>query len=43
MEKVNKYERLKEIHPQIYDYVMKSYNDGGLGLGGALDWLKIKH
>lgn len=43
LEKVNKYERLKEIHQQIYDYVMKSYNDGGLGLGGALDWLKIKH
>lgn len=43
LEKVNKYERLKEIHPQIYDYVMKSYNDGGLGLGSALDWLKIKH
>ena len=43
LEKINKYERLKETHPQIYDYVMKSYENGGLGLGDALDWLKIKH
>ena len=43
LEKTNKYERLKETHPKIYDYVMKSYEDGGLGLGEVLDWLKIKH
>lgn len=43
LEKTNKYERLKKTHTKIYDYVMKSYEDGGLGLGGVLDWLEIKH
>lgn len=43
LERTNKYERLKITHPKIYDYVMKPYEDGGLGLAEVLEWLKIKH
>lgn len=43
LERTNKFERLKETQPRIYEYVMKPYKNGGLGLEEALEWLKIKH
>lgn len=39
----NRFERMKETHPKLYDYCMKECKEGGLGLKQVLDFLKIKH
>lgn len=31
--------RLKETHPKIYEYIMKSVEDGGLGYREMLEWI----
>ena len=35
----NRLERLKETHPQLYDYVMRPEEQGGLGYKWKLDWI----
>lgn len=35
----SKFQRLKETHPKIYDYIMKPTENGGLGYKDIIDWL----
>lgn len=39
----NRFQRLKETHPSIYDFCMKSVENGGLGLDDVLNYIKVKH
>lgn len=39
----NRFERMKETHPQLYEYCMKPKEENGLGLDEVLTYLKIKH
>lgn len=34
-----KFEKLKETHPKIYEYIMKPWDEGGLGYKEIIDWL----
>lgn len=38
-ENENRFEVLKETHPIIYNYIMKSWSEGGLGYKDVIDWL----
>lgn len=38
-EENSRFLRLKETHPQIYDYIMKPTDQGGLGYKEIIDWL----
>ena len=35
----NRFERMKETHPKIYEYIMKPWEDGGLGYKEIIDWI----
>lgn len=35
----NRFERMKETHPKIYEYIMKSWEDGGLNYKEIIDWI----
>ena len=37
----NRFQQMKLTHPKIYDYCMKDWSDGGLGLGEILDFIKV--
>lgn len=39
----NRYERLKQTHPKLYDYCMKPIEDGGLGFDKVLTYINVKH
>ena len=39
----NRFERMKETHPNIYNYCMKPVSNGGLGLDEVLNYINIKH
>lgn len=39
----NRFQRMKETHPQIYDYCMRPTSEGGLGMDEVLTYLGIKH
>lgn len=39
----NRFERMKETHPTIYDYCMKPWNEGGLGMDEVLNYINVKH
>ena len=43
LDKVNKFQRMAKTHPRQYDYCMKDIENGGLGLGKVLDFLKIDY
>ena len=34
-----RFERLKQTHPKMYDYVMRPWDKGGLGYKGVIDWM----
>ncbi len=34
-----RFERMKEMHPKLYDYVMRPTDQGGLGYKEIIDWL----
>ena len=34
-----RFERMKETHPKQYDYIMKPWDDGGLGYKEVIDWI----
>ena len=34
-----RFERLKQTHPKLYDYVMRPWDDGGLGYKNMIDWM----
>ena len=38
----NRFERLKKTHPQLWDYCMKPWSDGGLGLKEVCEFCGIK-
>lgn len=42
-ERPNRFEIMKQTHPKIYEYCMKSVDKGGLGLDEVLNYLKIEH
>jgi len=37
----NRFQRLKETHPQLYEYCMKPWNSGGLGMREVLDYIGV--
>lgn len=39
----NRFERMKETHPQIYEYCMKPVEENGLGLDKVLNFLNVPH
>ncbi len=39
----NRFQRMKITHPQIYDYCMKSCDDGGLGIKDVLEYIGVKY
>ena len=39
----NRFQRMKETHPQIYSYCMKPMDEGGLGLAEVLDFIGVPH
>lgn len=39
----NRFQKMKETHPAIYDYCMKSVEQGGLGLDEIMTFAKIPH
>lgn len=38
----NRFQRLKETHPKLWQYCMKSWNKGGLGLKEVLEFIGVK-
>lgn len=38
----NRFERLKQTHPQLWDYCMRSWDEGGLGMNDVLNFCEIK-
>lgn len=34
-----RFERLKITHPKIYDYIMRPWDEGGLGYKEVIDWI----
>ena len=39
----NRFQMLKETHPQIYDYCMRKWENGGLELNKVLDYINVKY
>lgn len=39
----NRFQRLKETHPKLYEYCLKPWNEGGLGMKEVLDFLHIRY
>lgn len=39
----NRFQRMKEQYPKIYDYCIRSKEQGGLGLGEVLDYIGVKY
>ena len=39
----NRFQQLKESHPKIYDYCMKPWGEGGLGMDEVLNYINVKH
>ncbi len=39
----NRFERMKETHPKLYEYCMKPKEENGLGLDEVLTYLKVDH
>jgi hypothetical protein len=38
----NRFQMLKQTHPKLYEYCMRDWNKGGLGLKKVLDAINIK-
>lgn len=39
----NRFQRLKGTHPKLWNYCMKSWSEGGLGMKEVLDYIGVKH
>lgn len=39
----NRFERMKTTHSSIYDYCIRSIDNGGLGLGDVLDFIGVSY
>ena len=38
----NRFQRLKISHPELWEYCMKDWDDGGLGMQNILDYINVK-
>lgn len=38
----NRFQLLKQTHPKLWNYCMKPWNDGGLGMKEVLDFINVK-
>ena len=38
----NRFQRLHETHPKLWEYCMKDWEDGGLGMKNVLDYINVK-
>lgn len=38
----NKFQKLKQTHPKIWEYCMKPWNEGGLGMKEVLEYIGVK-
>lgn len=38
----NRFQRLKETHPKLWEYCMKDWDNGGLGMKKVLDYINVK-
>ena len=38
----NRFQRLKQMHPELWEYCMKPWNEGGLGMKEVLDKIGVK-
>lgn len=38
----NRFQRLKETHPKVWEYCMKSWDNGGLGMREVLEYIGVK-
>ena len=38
----NRFQRLKQTHPKLWDYCMRPWNRGGLGMREVLDYIGVK-
>jgi 3'-phosphoadenosine 5'-phosphosulfate sulfotransferase (PAPS reductase)/FAD synthetase len=39
----NRFQKLKQTHPKLHEYCMKSIEDGGLGMKDVLDYISVKY
>lgn len=39
LEKESRFERMHKTHPKQYEYIMKPWDEGGLGYKEVIDWL----
>jgi len=39
----NRFQLLQRTHPKLWEYCMRDWDSGGLGLTGVLDYLKIPY
>lgn len=39
----NRFQRLKVTHPMLWEYCMKSWDEGGLGMKEVLDYINVKY
>ena len=38
----NRFQRLKQTHPKLWDYCMRSWTEGGLGMREVLNYINVK-
>ena len=38
----NRFQRLKQTHPQLWEYCMKDWENGGLGMKNVFDYINVK-
>lgn len=38
----NRFQRLHETHPKLWEYCMRDWDDGGLGMKNVLDYINVK-
>lgn len=38
----NRFQQLKQTHPKIWEYCMKPWDEGGLGMKEVLDYVNVK-
>jgi 3'-phosphoadenosine 5'-phosphosulfate sulfotransferase (PAPS reductase)/FAD synthetase len=39
----NRFQRLSQTHPKLYEYCMRDFNEGGLGLAEVLDYIGVDY
>lgn len=38
----NRFQRLKQTHPNLWEYCMKDWENGGLGMKNVLEYINVK-